>query len=57
MHSEEFNDSYVTLNIILVMKLKRMRHKGHAAHTGEKRSVYIYIYMGLWWGNQQKRDV
>ena len=36
LHSEELNDLYSSANIVLVIKLRRMRWAGHVAHTGER---------------------
>jgi hypothetical protein len=40
LHNEELNDIYPSLNIIRVIKLRRMRLAGHVAHMGEGRSIY-----------------
>ena len=52
LHKEEFYDLYCSLNIIWVMKSKRMRWAGHVAHTGDRREVHI----GFWWGDLVERD-
>ena len=40
MHKEELNDLYSSLNIVRVIKSRRMRWAGHVARMGEKRRVY-----------------
>jgi len=40
LHNEKLNDLYSPPNVILVIKLRRMRWVGHVACTGERRSVY-----------------
>ena len=35
LHEEEFYDLYCSLNIIWVIKSRRMRWAGHVAYTGE----------------------
>ena len=40
LHTEELNDLYFSLNIIRVVKLRRMGWVGHVAHMGERRGVY-----------------
>ena len=40
LHNEELNDLYSLPNIIKVIKLRRVRWAGHAAHTMERRGVY-----------------
>jgi hypothetical protein len=40
LHNEELNDLYSSLNIVRVIKSRRMRLAGHVAHMGEKRGVY-----------------
>jgi hypothetical protein len=44
-HNEELNDLYSSPNITRVIKSRRMRWAGHAAHMGEKRGAYR-ILMG-----------
>jgi hypothetical protein len=34
------NDLYSSLNIVQVIKLRRMRWAGHVAHMGERRGIY-----------------
>ena len=40
LHNEELNDLYSSLNIVRVIKSRRMRWAGHVAHMGEERGVY-----------------
>jgi hypothetical protein len=40
LHKEEFSDLCSSLNIIRVIKSRRMRWVGHVAHTGERRGAY-----------------
>jgi hypothetical protein len=40
LHNEELHDLYSSLNIIILIKLRRMRWAGHIARMGEKRNAY-----------------
>jgi hypothetical protein len=40
LHNEELNDLYSSLNIIRVIKSRRMRWAGHVARMGEGRGAY-----------------
>jgi len=40
MHNEELNDLYSSLNIVRVIKSRRIRWAGHVARMGEERGVY-----------------
>ena len=40
LHNEDLYALYVTLNMIRVMKSRRLRRTGHVARMGAKRSVY-----------------
>jgi len=40
LHNEELNDLYLSPNIVRVIKSRRMRWAGHAAHMVEERGVY-----------------
>jgi len=40
LHNEELNDIYSSLNIVRVIKSRRMRWGGHVARLGEERGVY-----------------
>ena len=39
LHNEELNDLYSSLNIVRVIKSRRMRWAGHVARMGEERAV------------------
>jgi hypothetical protein len=41
--NEELNDPYTSLNIVRVIKLRRMRWAGHVAHMGERRGLYMVL--------------
>jgi len=51
LHNEELNDLYSSLNIVWVIKLRRMRWAGHVGCMGEERGC-----IDSWWGNQRERD-
>ena len=40
LHNEKLNDLYCSLNIVQVIRSKRMRWTGYEACTGERRGVY-----------------
>ena len=40
MHNEELNNLHSSLNIVRVIKSRRMRWAGHVACMGEERRVY-----------------
>jgi hypothetical protein len=40
LHNEELNDLHSSLNIIRVVKSRRMRWTVHVARMGKKRSAY-----------------
>ena len=40
LHNEELNDLYTSLNIVRVIKSRRMRWTDHMARMGEERGVY-----------------
>jgi len=40
LHNEELNDLYSSLNIVWVIKSRRMRWAGHVTRRGEERGVY-----------------
>ena len=40
LHNGEFHDLYCSLNIVCVIKSRRMRWAGHVARMGERRSVF-----------------
>jgi len=43
LHNEELNDLYCSLNIVRVIKWRRMRWAGHVARMGEERGVYRFL--------------
>ena len=51
LYNEELNDMYSSLNIVRVIKSRRMRWAGHVARMGEEREC-----IGPWWGNRGERD-
>jgi hypothetical protein len=40
LHNDELHDLYSSLNIVRLIKSRRMRWAGHVARTGEGRGVY-----------------
>ena len=40
LHNEELNDLYCSLNIVRVIKSRRMKWVGHVARVGERRCAY-----------------
>jgi len=50
LHNEELNDLYSSLNIVRVIKSRRMRWSGHVARMGE-RGVYR-VFVGKPEGNR-----
>jgi hypothetical protein len=40
LHNDELHRLYSSLNIVRVIKSRRMRWTGHVVHMGEGRSVY-----------------
>jgi hypothetical protein len=51
LHDVELNELYSSLNIVWVIRSRRMRWAGHGARMG--RGV---AYTGFWWGNMRERD-
>jgi hypothetical protein len=55
LHNEELNDLYSSPTTVRVIKSRRMRWAGHAAHMGEGRGVYRVLVEKLrerdHWGN------
>jgi hypothetical protein len=47
-HYEELRNLYSFLNIIRMIKSKRMKWEGHVARMGRT--------YGIWWGSQKERD-
>jgi hypothetical protein len=40
LHSEQLNDLYCSPNVLLVIKLRRMRWAEHVARMGDRRGIY-----------------
>jgi hypothetical protein len=40
LHNDELHSLYSSLNVVRVIKSRRMRWAGHVAHMGEGRGVY-----------------
>jgi hypothetical protein len=40
LHNEELHESYVSTNVIRVIKSRRMRWNGHVTRMGEIRNIY-----------------
>jgi len=40
LHYEELNDMYTSPNVVVVIKLRRMRWAGHVVCMGERRGAY-----------------
>ena len=53
LHSEELNDLYYSSYIIRMIKSRRLRQVGHAAHMGERRGVHR-IFLGK---SEEKRPL
>jgi len=51
LHNEELNDLYPSLNIVRLIKSRRMRWVGHVARMGEERGVYRVLG-----GNRREGD-
>jgi hypothetical protein len=51
LHSEELNVLFCSLNIVRMIKSRRMRWAGHVARMGRGETC-----TGCWWGNLKERD-
>ena len=51
LHYEELSDLYSLINIVRLVKSRRMTLVWHVARMGEGRGV-----TGFWWGNLRERD-
>jgi len=51
LHNEELNDLYCSLNIVQVIKSRRMRWAGHVELMGRGEACTWF-----WWGNLRERD-
>jgi hypothetical protein len=56
LHNKELHNFYSSPNIIRVMKSRRMRWTGHAAHMGERRNAYK-IFVGKPEGMRSLKDL
>jgi len=52
LHNEDLNDLYCSLNIIRVVKSRRIIWAGNVARTGERRDVYR-VLVGIPEGKRQ----
>ena len=53
LNNEELNDRYFSLNIVQVIKSRRMRWAGHVACMGERRGAYRVLV----WKPEGKRPI
>jgi len=51
LNNEEINDQQFSLNIVWVIKSRRMKWAGHVVHMGRRM-----VYTGIWWGILRKCD-
>jgi hypothetical protein len=51
LHNEELHKLHSPLNIIKMIKSRRMRWTGNVAHLGRRG-----IYTEFWWESQKERD-
>jgi hypothetical protein len=51
LHNDELHNLYSSLNIVSVIKSKRMRWAGHVAHMGRGE-----VFTGFWLGGPKVRD-
>jgi hypothetical protein len=51
LHNEGLNDLYCSLNIVRVIKSRRMRLAGHVARMGTE-----VVYTGFWWEKLRGRQ-
>jgi hypothetical protein len=51
LHNDELHSLYSSLNIVRLIKSRRMRWAGHVARTGEGRN-----FTGFWLGSPKVRD-
>ena len=48
LHKDELNDLYCSINIVRVIKSRRMKWAGHVARIGR-----VEVYTGFWWGKPE----
>jgi hypothetical protein len=53
LRKEELNDLHSSLNIVQVIKSRRMKLVGHVARMEERK---VETYTGFWWGNLRERN-
>jgi hypothetical protein len=51
LHNEELNNLYCSLNIVRVIKSRRIRWTGNVARMGRNN-----VPTGFWWGNLRERE-
>jgi hypothetical protein len=51
LHNEELHNLYSSPNIIMQIKLRKIRWAGHVARMGEDRKC-----TGFWWESKKERD-
>jgi hypothetical protein len=51
LHNKELNDLYSSLNIIRLIKSRRVEWAGHVAHIGKRE-----VHTGFWWGDLKEAD-
>jgi hypothetical protein len=51
LHDDELHDLYSSPTTVQVIKSRRVRWVGHAAHMQRGE-----VYTGLWWENMMERD-
>jgi hypothetical protein len=51
LHNYEFHSLYSSLNIVRVIKLRRLRWAGHVAYMGREE-----VFTGFWLGGRKVRD-
>ena len=52
LHNDELNDLYFSLNIVRVIKSKKIRWAWHVSGKGR-----VEVYTGFWWGNLRKKTL
>jgi hypothetical protein len=53
LHNDELHSLYSSLNIVRVIKSRRMRWAGHVERMGEGR---VEVFTGFWLGGPKVRD-
>ena len=52
LHNEDVSDPYSSLNIVRVIKSRKIRWAGHVARMGRAE-----VYTGFWWGHLGERPL